>query len=122
MADAARLICASGALEDGGTAVRFELDQGTHRIACFAIRYDGMVRAYVNSCPHARTELDWQPGEVFDDSGLYLICATHGAAFDPASGLCVSGPCRGDRLYPVPVSEVDGQVRLVHAGRNEAKS
>jgi nitrite reductase/ring-hydroxylating ferredoxin subunit len=122
MADAQRLICPSPELVEGGTAVRFEIDQGDHKVACFAVRHDGVVRAYVNSCPHARTELDWQPGEVFDETGLYLICATHGAAFDPASGLCVSGPCRGDRLYPVPTHEVEGQVRLALPVRNDRDS
>lgn len=111
------MICSSDALEEGGRAVRFEVERGERRVACFVVRHDGVVRAYVNSCPHARTELDWQPGEVFDESGLYLICATHGATFDPSSGLCVAGPCRGDRLYPVPVLEVDGEVRLAEPGR-----
>ena len=51
------------------------------------------------------TELDWQPGEFFELSGTYLVCATHGALFDPASGLCVAGPCRGASLARVAVGE-----------------
>jgi len=43
----------------------------------------------------AAPELDWQPGEFFDIAGVYLVCSTHGAIFEPNSGLCVAGPCRG---------------------------
>jgi nitrite reductase/ring-hydroxylating ferredoxin subunit len=52
-------------------------------------------------------------GEFFDYSKLYLICATHGAAYLPDSGLCVQGPCPGKRLKPVPVEECGGLVLLV---------
>jgi nitrite reductase/ring-hydroxylating ferredoxin subunit len=67
-------------------------------------------------------ELDWQPGEFFEDSGLYLVCSTHGAIFEPSTGLCVAGPCRGARLEAIAVEERDGLVQLVddspglHAG------
>jgi len=69
---------------------------------------------YVNICPHRGTSLDWQPGEVFDETGLYLICATHGALFEPDSGLCVAGPCQGAHLQKIPVKIEGGQVVLAH--------
>jgi nitrite reductase/ring-hydroxylating ferredoxin subunit len=59
--------------------------------------------AFDNVCPHRSTELDWNPGDVFDESGLYLICATHGALFEPESGLCVMGPCIKQRLKKIAV-------------------
>jgi nitrite reductase/ring-hydroxylating ferredoxin subunit len=55
-------------------------------------------------------ELDWKPGEFFDSSQLYLICATHGALFDPASGACLGGPCNGCGLRPLRVVEEMGGV------------
>jgi nitrite reductase/ring-hydroxylating ferredoxin subunit len=106
-------ICASSDLVDGGAGVRFELDPKAHFSPVgFAVRHFGVVRAYVNCCPHAFTELDWNPGEFFDESGLYLICSTHGALFEPGSGRCVAGPCRGASLEPLAVAERDGQVIL----------
>ena len=110
MADDARVICASDALADGGPGVRFEL--ATHSTG-FAVRHCGAVRAYVNRCPHAGTELDWQPGEFFEESGLYLMCSTHGALFEPGNGFCVAGPCRGASLEPLAIRERDGQVILL---------
>ncbi len=110
MAEGERLICASAELADGGPGVRFEL---ATRSPAFAVRYCGTARAYVNRCPHAGTELDWQPGEFFEESGLYLICSTHGALFEPGSGYCVAGPCRGASLEPLAIRERDGQVILL---------
>ena len=110
-----RVLCESASLIEGGKGKRFDIAQGDRAVACVAIRYDGRVRAYVNSCPHRGTELDWNHGEVFDESGLYLVCATHGAMFDPETGECVSGPCRGESLSRVDVDEQDGVVRLLNS-------
>jgi nitrite reductase/ring-hydroxylating ferredoxin subunit len=113
MADAERVVCESIALVEGGRGVRFDLVTAARTVPCFVIRFDGKAHAYVNSCPHRGTELDWQHGEFFDESGLYLICATHGATFDAASGQCVSGPCAGERLFPVSVREECGRI-VIH--------
>jgi nitrite reductase/ring-hydroxylating ferredoxin subunit len=123
MARPERLICASEALAEMGTGVRFDLDPGT---GGFAIRFVGRVRAFVNRCPHLGTELDWQPGEFFDESGVNLVCSTHGAIFDPDTGRCVAGPCRGASLEPLQVREREGQVFLEGepgpATKDESKS
>jgi len=77
----------------------------------FAITWQGEVRAYLNHCPHAGTTLDWVPGRFFSDDGNELVCHTHDARFDPASGNCLAGPCpRG--LYALPTREREGQVEL----------
>jgi nitrite reductase/ring-hydroxylating ferredoxin subunit len=110
MAQNERLICPSEALADSGIGVRFEIDRGGERLPAFAVRFHGVVHAYVNECRHQCTELDWNPGEFFDAGGLYLICATHGALYEPESGLCIDGPCRGARLGNVPVIERDGAI------------
>ena len=108
------MICLSAALAEGGTGVRFALGAGDGEEKGFAVRHRGVVRAFVNRCPHRGTELDWQPGEFFEETGLYLVCATHGALFEPASGLCVAGPCRGGLLERLRIREVDGRVLLLN--------
>jgi nitrite reductase/ring-hydroxylating ferredoxin subunit len=111
MAGDERVICASEALVDGGPGVRFELDPAVHFTPVgFVVRHCGAVSAFVNRCPHAGTELDWSPGEFFDETQLYLTCATHGALFEPGNGYCVAGPCRGASLEPLAVAERDGKV------------
>lgn len=108
-----RLICPGEALPEGGKGVRFRLNRLGGEERGFAVRYDGEVRAYVNECPHAFTQLDWNPGEFFDEAGLYLVCATHGAMFEPHTGLCVVGPCRGAALAKLSVREREGAVYLL---------
>lgn len=116
MAAGKRLICRSDALAEAGPGVCFEIGaDGTARPA-FVVRFRGRVHGYLNRCSHVGIELDWKPGEFFDASGLYLVCATHGALFDPASGACLGGPCNGRGLVPLPVCEEGGGVYLIEEG------
>ena len=112
MAARERLICAAAELAETGGGVRFEVDYAGEAAPAFAIRFRGEARAFLNRCGHIPVELDFQPGEFFDVSRLYLICATHGALYDPASGACVGGRCNGQGLVPLPVSERQGQIYL----------
>lgn len=107
------MICPASALVERGEGVRFRvwLD-GVERPA-FVVRFDGHPRAYINACAHVAVELDWLEGAFFDSERQHLICATHGATYDPASGHCVVGPCRGARLTPLTVVERDGQIVLL---------
>ena len=112
MAEAQRLICAGAELADGGSGVRFDVPTAQGEKSAFVVRHRGRVYGYVNRCAHIGVEMDWQPGEFFDDSGLYLICATHGAVYRPETGECIAGPCRGARLEPLDVVELDGGIYL----------
>jgi hypothetical protein len=44
---------------------------------------EGQVHAYLNRCTHVAMEMDYQPNRFFDDTGHWLLCATHGAAYRP---------------------------------------
>jgi nitrite reductase/ring-hydroxylating ferredoxin subunit len=122
MAGAARVICASAELVDGGKGVRFSVTGAAGERPAFAIRFRGRVYAYVNRCAHVPIELDWQEGEFFDQSRLYLICSTHGATYEPDTGRCVLGPCRGANLAALPVTERGGQVILLDDPLKESAS
>lgn len=103
-------VCPSDALVEGGKGVRFPVTAGGDDSTGFAVRYDGVVHAYLNRCAHVPIELDWNEGDFFESSGLYLMCSTHGALYTPDTGHCAGGPCRGGRLRPIRVHEEDGQV------------
>jgi nitrite reductase/ring-hydroxylating ferredoxin subunit len=113
MAEEKRLICAGSALVDGGIGIRFTVDRNERTAPAFAIRYRGTVYGYVNECSHVPVELDWQPGEFFDHSKLYLICAVHGALYAPDTGRCLAGRCQGRGLKPLPMCEVGENVFLL---------
>jgi nitrite reductase/ring-hydroxylating ferredoxin subunit len=104
------LICEAAALEEGGRGIRFPVTAGGEDRTGFAVRYDGKAHAYLNRCAHVPIELDWNEGQFFDSSGLYLMCSTHGAIYDPDTGRCAGGPCRGGRLRIISVCERDGKV------------
>ena len=114
----AQWLCSSDNLSEGGLGVRFEVAGQ----AAFAIRYQGRVYAYLNQCRHIPVEMDYRDGDFFDLSKHYLICALHGATYQPDTGLCVRGPCRGSRLHSVKVEERDGQVYLVPPACNGENS
>ncbi len=101
----------AAALRDGGSGIRFDLLAGDQRATGLVIRFRGRVHAYVNRCAHVAMELDWQPGEFFDFDREFLICATHGALYEPATGACAGGPCAGrGGLAPLDVFERDGRI------------
>jgi nitrite reductase/ring-hydroxylating ferredoxin subunit len=109
MSERAVALCNSGDLIDGGIAVPFDVVYGGQTCRAFAIRYEGRVQAYLNRCAHVAMELDWQPNRVFDDTGRWLLCGTHGAVYRPDTGACAGGPCRGG-LVKIATSERDGVV------------
>lgn len=111
-----RRVCASTEVVDGGPGLRFTLERRGVSEPAFVVRFRGQVHAYLNRCGHVPVELDWQEGEFFDSSGLYLICATHGALYAPDSGRCLGGRCNGKGLVEVSVTEHDGWVVLIEEG------
>ena len=110
-------VCASDEVRDGESGVVFDLSgrpaaggsRQTER--GFVIRHAGVLRAYVNRCAHVPVELDWLPGQFFDETGTLLLCSVHGAAYDPSSGRCQGGPCAGrGNQQSLPVTQREGGV------------
>ena len=108
MAPAADLqsLCNSSELLDGGHAVPFDVMYAGQTSRAFAVRFKGQPHAYLNRCTHVAMELDWQPNRVFDATGQWLLCASHGAAYLPDTGQCAGGPCQGG-LVKITLSEND---------------
>jgi len=102
-------LCNSSDLANGGRAVPFDIMYAGQTCRAFAIRYQGQVHAYLNRCTHVAMEMDYQPDRFFDDTGRWLMCATHGATYQPDTGTCSGGPCRGG-LVKIDLSERDGVV------------
>lgn len=103
--------CPAGRLEPGRTAT-FRLERDGRAVEGFLVAWEGTYHAYVNRCPHAGTPLDLWPNEFFTEDGRWLVCATHGAVFEPGSGVCVEGPCPGARLEPLQVVREGSTLRV----------
>ena len=102
-------LCQSRDLVDGQLAVPFDVVYGGQSCRAFAVRFEGQVQAYLNRCSHVAMEMDFQPDRFFDAAGQWLVCATHGAYYQPDTGRCAGGPCRGG-LTKITLSERDGVV------------
>ncbi|MBR0565726.1 Rieske 2Fe-2S domain-containing protein [Azoarcus sp. L1K30] len=117
MAAQKHLICRSVEVVEAGDGVRFNVPgDDLHGGAAFVVRYGGRLHAYLNRCAHVPVELDWMPGKFFDLTGHLLVCAVHGAHYDPRNGRCVMGPCKGGALRALSVVEEHGAVYLVTEG------
>jgi nitrite reductase/ring-hydroxylating ferredoxin subunit len=81
-------------------------------IALFAVRKDGAIYVYRNSCPHLGIELEWNEDQFLDSEGALIQCSTHGALFIIESGECIAGPCRGEALTAINHDIVDGEIRV----------
>jgi nitrite reductase/ring-hydroxylating ferredoxin subunit len=113
VAKAQRLICESAALAEAGRGVRFEVEYFGETAPAFAVRKNGTAHGYLNRCAHVAMELDWQEGVFFDFEGRDLLCSTHGATYDAATGRCIGGPCNGSPLVKLRLEERDGLVYFI---------
>ncbi|HWH80122.1 MAG TPA: Rieske 2Fe-2S domain-containing protein [Candidatus Binatus sp.] len=107
--EGSRVIARIGDLEPGGVK-KFWLICQKYRLDAFLVNDQGNFHAYVNRCRHMPTPLDFVRNEFLSDDGRFLQCYTHGAIYDFASGVCVSGPCKGEALYRLPVRVDRGEV------------
>lgn len=106
-------------LEDipDGTGRGFTLKSGAtgkpDSLDILVVRSGKQAFGYVNSCPHARSPLDWTPDRFMSRNGQHIQCATHGALFEIETGRCISGPCVGQHLTPVALTVTgDGLVMV----------
>lgn len=104
-----RRLCRLDEIPDPGS-VRVDLIFRGEAVQAMVIRRGGKVRAYVNSCPHVGAPLDLTKGQFLDFERTHILCANHGALFRIEDGHCLSGPCKGKDLAPVPVEVRDGYI------------
>ncbi len=102
-------LVALSALADGA-ARNFVLQMRVGRFHGFVVRQGDAVVGYVDRCPHAGVPLAQTLDDYLSPSGDLIACSWHGALFAIDTGLCVGGPCVGQRLTPWPVAVIDGIV------------
>jgi nitrite reductase/ring-hydroxylating ferredoxin subunit len=54
--------------------------------------------------------MDWVDNRFFSEDKRYLICANHGATYEPTTGECVWGPCYGAFLQSITLRISAGKV------------
>lgn len=76
----------------------FTFDEDGWEQSAFVVHHEGALRVFVNRCPHVPYTLDFGDGELMSPDRRTLVCANHGARFDPATGRCTAGPPIGRAL------------------------
>jgi nitrite reductase/ring-hydroxylating ferredoxin subunit len=93
-----------------GKSKKFTLRCAGNIMEAMLINYQGDVFAYLNRCRHIALSLDWVDNQFFTEDKRYLICANHGATYEPRTGECIWGPCAGASLQGVPLEIEDGNI------------
>jgi nitrite reductase/ring-hydroxylating ferredoxin subunit len=109
--DVERVICRLDDL-DQSDARGFTMGTGDWPLRGFVVRINDHVRGYINSCPHARHPLNFEPHRFLTPDAALILCASHGALFEKLTGYCVAGPCAGQSLRTVPLEVEGGFVML----------
>jgi nitrite reductase/ring-hydroxylating ferredoxin subunit len=112
--DVARVLCALSELESTGSR-GFSIGEGDWPLRGFLVKTATGIAAFVNYCPHAGHPLNIRPNRFLTPDGNLILCCSHGALFTRDEGLCVAGPCQGQRLTPIPV-EIWGDHVLLAEG------
>lgn len=76
------------------------------------MRRGNEVFGYVNHCPHAGHPLNRQPDQFLSPDRTVIMCSSHGALYDIASGACIAGPCAARGITPLPLRLEAGLVLL----------
>ncbi|MGH8169417.1 MAG: Rieske (2Fe-2S) protein [Steroidobacteraceae bacterium] len=111
--DLERVVCRLADLTEHGSRA-FTIGGGDWPLRGFVVRCGDEVRGYINHCPHAGHPLNLRPHRFLTPDGAMIVCSSHGALFEKDAGICLAGPCAGERLRPVPL-EVRGDLVLIAA-------
>jgi nitrite reductase/ring-hydroxylating ferredoxin subunit len=114
-----KLVGAVGELAHGASK-KFTLRRGARDFEAMLVNFEGNLFAYVNRCPHVGITLDWLDNQFFSVDHRYLMCANHGAVFEPPTGECIWGPCAGLSLQSVPLEIEDGRIFARPPGADDA--
>jgi len=104
-----QLVGTVGEIEHGKSK-KFALRRGPRNLEALLVNFEGRHFAYINRCPHTGITLDWVNNQFFSSDNRYLMCATHGAVFEPPTGECIWGPCVGLSLQSVPIEIEQGRI------------
>ena len=108
--DLERVVCRLSELEGGARG--FTVGGGDWPLRGFVVRVGATVHGYLNRCPHAGHPLDLLPQRFLTADGTLILCSSHGALFEKATGYCVAGPCLGRSLTPIALQVKCGLVLL----------
>jgi nitrite reductase/ring-hydroxylating ferredoxin subunit len=104
-----QLLCRFDAIGDGTSK---EVHFNDERTSICLVRKNETIYAYINSCPHTGSPLNWMGDQFLTRDGDMIQCSLHGALFRIVDGMCLWGPCLHQRLTAVPTVIRDGDILM----------
>ncbi len=104
-------VCPSGELKDKTHIIKEVQYRGKPHSA-IVFRFRGQAYAYLNQCVHMPRRLDCERDTVFDNRHELLRCSMHGIVYQPETGESLSTMCEGERLKPLRLAEIDGEIHI----------
>lgn len=93
-----------------GDSHGLSVPNGDRWLSLLLVRRGTDVFVYRNSCPHEGDRMEHGRGQFLDESKQRILCASHGAVFRIEDGVCIEGPCEGERLSAFAATVEDGEV------------
>ncbi len=93
-------VAVRGEIAEGHTK-KFIVIRSGQEVEAFAVNFHGEFYAYVNECRHVPMTMDWVENQFLTEDRCFIQCATHGALFQPDTGVCIEGPPAGKALHPI---------------------
>ena len=93
-----------------GESKAFRIVKNGRFVGGFVVCFEDNYYGYENKCRHIPISLDYGDEQFFDEERRFLVCQTHGAVYEPKTGLCTDGPCRGASLYEIPLTVEKGAI------------
>ncbi len=97
---------------NGSSSRGFIIEVNQQEINGFIVFDGGQYFAYENKCPHTGAPLDWIEHQFLDADGALIQCAVHDARFNIETGVCLFGPCIGETLKALAISEDNDAIYL----------
>ena len=96
-----------------GTAQSLLIDTGNGAFPVLLVASLGMIRAFVNLCPHQDLPLDYRSKDVVSADGTMVLCSNHQAGFRVADGVGVLDLGHDCELETIPIDiDGDGAIRI----------
>lgn len=71
---------------------------------------EGKFFAYHNLCQHLPVALNFNSDQILTQNEKLIQCQMHGALYEIESGVCTEGPCKGQKLTPLPFEERENAI------------
>ena len=95
------------------SVVLVKIPDNPDNLSVIVYRRENQIYAWLNLCPHEGRKLNNDPDYLLNKKNNLLECMHHQALFDPITGGCEMGPCKGEKLLKYEVEELNKKIAIL---------